>query len=165
MSRFIISIFLIVVFFSACSRRPGYVIPEKKMVDVLYDIQIAQALFRSTNQFASVEKKEAVINGILRKHKVTQVELDSSLFWYSDNIKIYIDINDAVTKRLKADNEKLTALRSQMDAMSRDWSNYIIPPFYYLTESSPILSFSIDSAKLRDINLSGFNIRFDVQGL
>ena len=61
-------------------------IPEEKMVDLLCDIQLAQAVYNSDNQFSSNEKKDGLIEGVLKKHKVTQADLDSSLLWYADNI-------------------------------------------------------------------------------
>lgn len=158
-------IILIVVSMASCSRRPAYVISEKKMVDVLYDIQLAQAVFRSNNEFASDNRKDALVEGILKKHNITQAELDSSLVWYSDNIQVYLAINDSVASRLRAGSDRMIALKNEQYTKVRDWSNYIIPPFYYLTESTPTMVFSIDSFKVKTINLAHFNIMFDIQGV
>lgn len=158
-------IIIAAIFFVACSRKPQYVVSEAKMTDILYDIQLAQSIFRMNGSFSSDEKKDAVIAGILEKHGITQEELDSSLVWYSDNIEDYITINDTVTSRLKANFDKLSAMRADMQSSMRNWSKYMIPPFFYLTESSPLLSFTIDSTKIKDLNLDKFNISFDVFGL
>lgn len=158
-------IILIIIVTASCSRRPGYVIPEEKMMDVLYDIQLSQAIFRSNNQFSSNEAKDALVAGVLKKHNVTQADLDSSLVWYSDNIQYYMVITDSVAARLKSNNEKLTALKNELNARTRNWSEYIIPPFYYLSESTPTLSFNIDSFKIKTMDISNFRVNFDVQGL
>lgn len=158
-------IIFIVVSMASCSRRPSYVISEKKMIDVLYDIQLAQAVFRSNNEFASDNRKDALVEGILKKHNITQAELDSSLVWYSDNIQVYLIINDSVASRLRASSDRMIALKNEQYTKVRDWSRYIIPPFYYLTESTPTMTFSIDSFKIKTIDLAHFNIMFDIQGV
>lgn len=158
-------ILIATVFLVACSRKPSYVASEGKMVDVLYDIQLAQSIFRINTAFVSDDKKDAVIAGILEKHDMTQAELDSSLVWYSDNISDYITINDSVASRLRASYDKLSAIRSGVILNARDWSKYIIPPFFYLTESSPLFSFTIDSTKIKEIDSKIFNVSFDVLGI
>lgn len=150
---------------TACSRRPNYVLSEEEMTNVLYDIQLAQAIFRMNNDFTSDDKKDQVIEGVLKKHDISQAELDSSLLWYSDNIKIYVDINEKVAERLKADYDTLEVRRNHLMKNIRDWSNYIIPPYFHLTESSPLFSFTIDSVKRKTLDLNNFNIVFDVQGM
>lgn len=166
MRRFIIyTLILSFLFLVACSRRPSYVLSEKEMTDVLYDIQLAQAIFRINNEFSSDDKKDSVIEGILKKHGVSQAELDSSLLWYSDNIKIYVDINEEVTKRLKMEHDTVEARRNHLLKNVRDWSKYIIPPHFYLSESTPIKSFSIDSEKIKSLDIKNFNLSFDVQGI
>ncbi|MFV0418454.1 MAG: DUF4296 domain-containing protein [Dysgonomonas sp.] len=166
MQRSVIYIIIIIVIATvSCSRRPGYVIPEQKMMDVLYDIQLSQAIYRSNTQFGSNESKDALVEGVLKKYKITQAELDSSLVWYSDNIQYYMIITDSVAARLKLNNERLIALKNELNAKTRNWDNLIIPPFFYLNESTPTLSFNIDSSKIKTIDLAKFNIRFRVQGL
>lgn len=161
----IYTIILAIIFFAACSRKPSYVLSQGEMIDVLYDIQLAQSIFRINNDFSSDEKKDAVIEGILKKHNLTQAELDSSLVWYADNLSVYIKINDSVASRLKTNYEKLTAINEGIRLNARDWSKYVIPPFFYLTESTPILSFNVDSVKLGTVDVDKFNVTFDVLGI
>lgn len=166
MQRSVIYIIIIIVIATvSCSRRPGYVIPEQKMMDVLYDIQLSQAIYRSNAQFGSNESKDALIEGVFKKYKITQADLDSSLVWYSDNIQSYMIITDSVAARLKLNNERLIALKNELNTKTRNWSDYIIPPFFYLNGSTPTLSFNIDSSKIKTIDLAKFNLRFNVQGL
>ena len=155
-------ILTIAIVFCACGRRPGHVITEQKMVDVLYDIRLAQAIYSNNTQFRDDRQKDALIDGILRKHKITQAELDSSLVWYSDNMEYYMTISDSVTSRLKAQNTRLAELRSSSAANARS-SNYLIPPFFYLNEAVPVMAFDIDSNKIE--SSSHFRLQFDVQGL
>ncbi len=162
LSIYIISFVAIV--FCSCGRRPGYVIEEKKMTDVLVDIQLAQAIYRQVDQFRTDENKDALIEGVLRKHDITQAELDSSLLWYSDNMEYYIAINDSVASKLKVWNDRLTKQRDAV-VMQKRKPDAIIPPLYRLTEATPALLFNIDSSKIKSISVSDFRLKFDVMGL
>ena len=166
MQRSVIYIIIsILILFSSCGRRPGYVISPDKMTDVLYDIRLAQSIFNDDPQFRSDDMKDALVAGVLKKHNITQAELDTSLLWYSDNIQYYAAINDTVAARLKFRNESLINFRSAM--LSRgSRSNLIIPTFYYLNSYTPTLSFNIDTLKMKSIkNISDFHLKFDIQGL
>lgn len=156
-------ILAIVVLLNSCGRRPRYVMHEDKMTDVLYDIQLAQSIYRSGSDFNSDEKKDALLNGILQKHNITQAELDSSLLWYSDNVEIYNTINDSVASRLRAASNAMTSARSNV--LGHNYSNYLVPPLSYLNEQTPTMSFYIDSNKIKTIDLPKFSLRFDVQGV
>lgn len=165
MSRvfFILPVLLILLTVSSCSNRPGYVISRGKMVDVLYDIQLAQAVYNEYNtKIDTKEKKEALINDVLIKHNITQAELDSSILWYSDNIKLYMEINDSVSSKLKKMRDAHTDLINKRKG--RD-SYDVLPPLFYLDNAVPILSFRIDSAKLKNIKADHFLWSFDAMGV
>ncbi|NDV78528.1 DUF4296 domain-containing protein [Dysgonomonas sp. 511] len=157
---YIILAFLILL--AACSRRPSYVISEKKMVDVLYDIQLAQAIYNTDKQFFGDENKDALVESVLQKYKITQAELDSSLLWYADNIGYYEVISDSVASKLRAQSNLLA---QQSQSAKGTGPLLIIPRLYKLTVHTPTLSFVIDSAKMKDIDVSKFSLRFDVQGV
>jgi hypothetical protein len=134
------------------------------MMDILYDIRLAQAIYGNNSQFYADSRKDALVTGVLEKYDVTQAQLDTSLVWYADNIDQYRIINDSVTSRLRAKSNLLMERKSRMD-MKLSQKNYLIPPFYYLNEFTPTLRFDIDSVKIKTINLSSFILSFDVQGL
>lgn len=153
-----------VVFFYSCGRRPRYVLPEDKMTDVLYDIQLAEAIYRSDANFNTDEKKDALIAGVLAKYKISQADLDSSLLWYSDNIEYYMAVNDSVASRLRANNTLAVNDKSAL-TQDRGFADLLIPPYYNLTNATPTLSFNIDSSKLLTIDYPNFKLKFNVQGL
>ena len=161
---YIITVLSTIVAFYSCGKRPGNVIPESKMMDILYDIRLAQAIYSNNSQFYADSLKDALVAGVLDKYDVTQAQLDTSLVWYADNIDQYRIINDSVTSRLRAKSNLLAEQKSKMD-MRLSQQNYLIPPFYYLNEFTPTLRFEIDSLKIKTINLSSFVLSFDVQGL
>ncbi|MDL2303290.1 DUF4296 domain-containing protein [Dysgonomonas sp. OttesenSCG-928-D17] len=161
------TIFIIItalLLLGSCSRRPSYVLSENKMAEVLYDIQIAQAIYNRSSEFGTNEKKDALVEGVLRKHKVSQAELDSSLLWYSDNIAYYEAINDSVASRLSASNKKMMDKLNKPKGKVRR-TDLLIPPFYNLNTVTPTFAFDLDSFRIKKLDLSRFNIRFDVQGL
>lgn len=167
MRYFIIYIVVfITMLFCSCSRRPSYVIPEKKMMDVLLDIRLTQSIYMNDPQFKLDEMKDALVAGVLEKHKITQAELDSSLLWYSDNIQAYAEINDTVASRLRARNEMLMSARMSENTKGRQRLDLLIPTSYSLDKYTPTLAFNIDSFKIKATkNISAFNLKFDVQGL
>ena len=164
MKRFIFFSVIILIILGSCSRRPRYVIPEKKMIDVLVDIQLAQAIYGRNNQFTTDEKKDALIEGVLKKHKVSQAELDSSLVWYADNIQYYETITDSVASKLRARSSQFSAYMNATAKRGINTTQYL-PPYYYLNEYTPTLSFDIDSFRIKNVEVPKFKIRFDVQGL
>lgn len=152
--------------FYSCSRRPSYVMPEKKMMEVLFDIRLTQSIYMNDPQFKLDEKKDALVAGVLEKHKITQAELDSSLLWYSDNIQAYAEINDSVASRLRAKNEMLMSARMSENTKGRQRLDLFIPTSYSLDKYTPTLAFNIDSFKIKATkNISAFNFKFNVQGL
>jgi hypothetical protein len=161
---YIIIVLSTIVAFGSCGKRPGYVISEDEMMDILYDIRLAQAIYSNNSQFYADSLKDALVSGVLEKYDITQAQLDTSLVWYADNIEQYRIINDSVTSRLRAKSNLLMEQKSKMD-MKLSQQNYLIPPFFYLNEFTPTFRFDIDSVKIKTINLSSFLLSFDVQGL
>lgn len=160
---YIITVFFTVVVFCSCGRRPRYVISEDKMMEVLFDIRLAQAIYGNNTQFYSDSAKDALIAGVLEKYDITQAQLDTSLIWYADNIEQYRIINDSVSSRLKAKSNLVMTQKSKMD-MSSSQKDYLIPPFFYLNQFTSTLRFEVDSFKIKTI-ASSFLLSFDVQGL
>lgn len=150
----------------SCSRRPGYVISENKMIDVLYDIQVAQAIYNTESaEYSTTEKKDELINGVLTKHRITQADLDSSLLWYSDNMSVYKELNDTVAARLRkrSDNlRKQIADRTIGQSLKRE---RLLPNYTYLTDNDPLLSFMVDSFNIKMFDTKNFLLSFDIQGL
>lgn len=159
----ILSVSLITVVLLSCSNKPNYLIPQKKMVDVLYDIQLAQAIYNDHNRKIDTnQKKDALIRDVLSKHNVKQADLDSSMMWYSDNIKLYMEINDSVSNRLKKTRDVFNnRMRDRSPSLAYD----IMPPYFYMDNTTPVLAFHIDSVKLKNMNPAMFSWKFDIMGV
>ena len=100
--------FLFLTFFLfACSNRPSYVLSEKKMEKVLYDIYLAEAEIISYNFSSDSARKQELLNSVLKKHKISEAVLDTSLVWYSGNLEKYLKINNNLNKRFTEAMDKL----------------------------------------------------------
>jgi len=99
-------------FFYACSARPSIVLSESKMEKVLYDLYLADAEITSNYGVFSSDsaRKQELLNSVLKKHKITEAVLDTSLAWYAGHLDAYFKINDNLSKRFTKDAE---ALRKQ----------------------------------------------------
>lgn len=103
----------------SCQNRPSEVLPRKKMENVMYDMYIAEAIIEHDyHDYVEPENKEALINQVLKKHKISEARWDTSLSWYSDKIDVYLQINDSVKSRLKRKQEELD--REEMLLASQD---------------------------------------------
>lgn len=159
--------------FSYCSR-PKEVLSRKSMENLLYDIYIAEAMIENDYQnFDTPQKKEALINQVFKKHKVTQAQWDSSLAWYSDRADIYLRMNDSVKARLKREQDALQLQVSkqssqQVIAASRFKSPDYIPRIYSFNEVSSQngFRFRLDSVNISEkIEQDDFNFSFNVIGV
>lgn len=122
----------------------------------MYDMYIAEAIIDNDYQkFAQPENKEALINQVLEKHKITEARWDTSLSWYSDNIDTYIQINDSVKSRLQRNYNETNQLITLRTAQRNE---LVIHPPHYIPNNFYIASlgcdrgfkFSLDSVQLTE---------------
>lgn len=153
--KYLLFLILTMIVFS-CQNRPNEVLPRKKMENVMYDMYIAEALIENDYQkFDLPEKKEALIDQVLEKHKISEARWDTSLSWYSDNIDQYIQINDSVKSRLQRNQNISQQLKIQQDADNNKFevkpADYIPPNFYLAGLGCDRgFKFSLDSVQLAD---------------
>jgi hypothetical protein len=149
--------------FGACNSDKEQVLSRDKMVEVLHDIQLSEAMFQlKYNDFNTREAKDAVINDVLKKHNITQSQLDSSLVWYSDNAEIYMRVNDSVISSLRSEIRDIESQLKDRTFVTYNRNNSIIANHIFLSESAPVLTFSIDSVQVT--NYSNFNLEFKTLG-
>ena len=97
-----IAIIVSILLFSACNSRPGGVLSEKKMTNVLYDIYLADATSGVRGFYASADSlKRNNYQYILHKYDVTVAEFDSSVIWYSHHSIEHEQLYDKVIARLE----------------------------------------------------------------
>jgi hypothetical protein len=105
----IIPVLFLTLLFLACSTRPSYVLSEKKMERVLYDLYLAEAEISVdyTTFSSDSARKQELLNSVLKKHKITEAVLDTSLAWYSEHLEKYFKINENLNKRFTEMGETL----------------------------------------------------------
>ena len=97
---------------TACSeKRPGYVLTDKLMEDVLYDYHIARAM---GEELAKSEPHMRLLyaNAAFEKHGITEADFDTSMVWYARHPETLAEIYDRVEDRLKAQREVINRLMS-----------------------------------------------------
>ena len=109
-----ISIAIIFLFLLACSSKekedksmevpmPENLISEEKMVQILKDMHIAEAIINSGVQNTdSSFTPDALYNGIYAKHQVNKEDFDNSVSYYSStpqlNVLLYVDVVNALSE-------------------------------------------------------------------
>lgn len=156
-----------VLLFNSCSRRPFNVLPEDEFEKVLYDVQLAEAIyFSQPDIYNSAEKKDALVAAFLSRHDLTQAQFDSTLVWYSDNdIEKYRTISDSVASRFRREANLLRQFHASVENYRRAKEGDIFPSIIYLDAAKPIVSFNIDTIKIKTIKPEKFNWSFSVLGL
>jgi hypothetical protein len=128
-SRFILFIGAICLF-SACNGRPSYVLSDKKMANVLYDLYIAEVeIDENYSTFSNDSaRKQDLLNSVLKKHKISEATFDTSLVWYNKNTDNYVKINKKVSERFAALSETLKKEADRIDEAIRIASIYNLFP-------------------------------------
>ncbi len=120
----LVSLCLSTALLAGCSDRPGNIIPEDKMVEIMADLQIAEAYERHGNPGSGLqgENRELLGRGVLIEHGVTVAEMDSTLAWYGRNMDEYSKLYKKVDERLARMQQKYAkaAGESQTDGPSSD---------------------------------------------
>lgn len=84
-----------------CDKRPDMILSEREMTALLVDIHRSEAYLTAGSAiFLSDSAKKVLRQSILKKHRVTQAEFDSSLNWYGRNIDEYVKLYANVEKQL-----------------------------------------------------------------
>ncbi len=154
--------------------RPKEVLSKKEMERLMYDVYLAEAMMENDYAtFNTPEKKEAFIDEVFRKHKVTEARWDTSLSWYSDHIEIYIKMNDSVKARLQRSQKAVDELVAQKYSREQELNRQNMSPSYIpqlytlgMRDDGMGFSFRLDTAEInKRIDQNDFDFRFDVLGI
>lgn len=108
--RRLLPISAILILLIACSKTPGYVISENKMAKILADIHTAEAVVdANSSTFRFDSARQAFKQSICMRYGVTTQELDTSLYWYGQNLEEYMKVYDKTIEILEdriAETEK-----------------------------------------------------------
>ncbi|TKG93442.1 DUF4296 domain-containing protein [Puteibacter caeruleilacunae] len=111
--RYLLVLLVIIGTFSC--RQPveavkGDVISEEKMIEVLMDVHLAEAMYSS--RYGMPKKKDLfesteLYKSVLLKHKISPEEFQESVYFYSRRMKDYDRIYQQVSDRFEAMKETL----------------------------------------------------------
>lgn len=105
----ILFLLLVLGLITACDNRPKEVLSGHKMEAIMVDL----FLFEGTANVKKIAVNDTVkahyYNQILKKHRVTIAQYDSSLVWYIKNPEDYATLNEGVTKQLKKLEKEIKA--------------------------------------------------------
>ena len=90
---------------AACNNRPDYVIDEETMTALLTDVHMAEGLVEVQSGEDDPDYGQKVMAAVMLKHHVTREQYDTSLVWYSQNLKRLIKIYKQVDKNLAESTE------------------------------------------------------------
>lgn len=97
--------FLIFPVLYSCNDRPSVVLDEDKMVQLMADMEIAEAYTTQQSSLTS-EKRIELGRQILELHGVSEETLDTTLAWYGRNIDDYSKLFEKVDKEINSRKEK-----------------------------------------------------------
>lgn len=123
-----------VILLSSCSHTPKGIIPEKKMRDVLIDMEMAEIIINENpDVYMSLDKKKALFRSVFEKHHLTEAEYDSSLMWYGRNIDIYMQVYDRAIEEVDERIKDMGDMQVEaFDAPYADSINVWVDKKYYV---------------------------------
>jgi hypothetical protein len=109
----------------SCSKVPKGILPERKMKEVLIDMQLAENMISSNYAaYPDSARKGALYQAVFRKHGITQAVYDSSLVWYGMNLDLLISIYDLALNDINRQIRELGDIQANVSPSSgRDSSN------------------------------------------
>lgn len=86
---------------SGCHKRPEGVLGEDEMVDLMADMQLAQAYYNTTAHTPGGREKDLLMESVMEKHGVSRAQLDSTVAYYGRNMDEYHAMLGKVEKKLR----------------------------------------------------------------
>ena len=102
-----------------CSDRPDNIPSDSKMVNIMADIEMAQAYIQSKGYRDNTqENRERILEYVLEKNGMTREDFDSTLSWYGKHIDLYDDLYAKVDKELARREAKISG--NGIEVLSND---------------------------------------------
>lgn len=117
----LVRILLLVLIVASCGKgHGGYLIPENKLVKILADVHLADAMTYNVRLRYVMSRRDSVsyYAPILNKYGVTRKQFDSTIAWYSANPEKYDAVYEKVLDRM---NRMQADLIEQMKKDSADF--------------------------------------------
>ncbi len=145
--KYLISAFFI-LFMISCGK-PSWVLSEKQMEDVLFDVHIAESVISENYQeFKTDEEKQKLFESIYNRHGITRAELDTSLFWYGRHLDKLDKIYQRLEERYTVESGTLSA-RIEREAKLKEMPDLNYACFWEDQPVHLLSSYSSNENKLR----------------
>jgi len=142
------------------------------MENVLYDVYLAEAEINANYASFSSDsaRKQDLLNSVLKKHKITEAVLDTSLAWYSGHLEAYFKINENISKRYAETAEKIRrkeGLSSKPQVFSADRLVLPVEKENFFLKSSDLMNSAFSYKADTVLNRYGgsYGLQFNVLGL
>ena len=111
---------VLIFFFMSCSSKVNYeapedLIPRQQMIDLLYDMHLAQGTSKVQN--IHLEKDRNYMSLVLEKHKIDSVRFASSNLYYISKAQEYEEIFEEVERRL---DEIKSSYANEVDSLIKE---------------------------------------------
>lgn len=134
---------MLMTIFGACIKRPKGVLSEKETVDLLVDMQLAEAYLNTSGPTISDSLRNSLADGILLQHGVTREQLEKTLEYYGKNADEYYALFDKVNKRLDSRQKHLTGVMPEENLNENNIWPYSPFTMFLTNNSSDGLVFSL----------------------
>jgi len=114
----IVLILLLVVIVLSCNRTSRhYIIPQKKFVNVLVDIHLADGMAENNmrHDAAFLLDSASLYGSVFQKYGVTRAEFDSTMYYYSEHPDDFQKLYNKVTAKLKRMEDDLKMQMEKVD--------------------------------------------------
>ena len=113
---------------TSCGKQiPSHVLKPEQMEDVLYDYHLAMGMFGNKHLIEN-HQRNAFMNYIYDKHKITSAEFDSSMVWYTREALELCAIYERLEKRFKREHnhaENLLSNRKEENTMTTSYGDTV----------------------------------------
>jgi hypothetical protein len=101
----------------SCNRSGRYIMSEKKFVDVLVDMQLADGMgVESLNRrTGTLLDSASLYTSVFEKHGVTRAIFDSTMTWYTLHTEDFVLVYNKVISRLNAMETELDSTKAGRD--------------------------------------------------
>ena len=119
-NRYILYIVALVVLASCAPGTPDQYIQPDELEDILYDLHLAQGMVYQGEDYKQYDYNRMLYHAaVLKKHGITQAELDSSMVYYYKRADRLDDIYKRVAKRLSEAALDLGATEGEVNQYSQ----------------------------------------------
>ncbi len=102
-----IILFIPLLLLLACSsnQKKELILSEEKMIDVLLDVQLSEAYFRTNDPMVKSDDFKtpapSYYNHIFEKHQITKLQFDESMKFYQKDLPTFKMLYDSVAQRME----------------------------------------------------------------